>query len=314
MLSLIIPVYKNEESLERLIAGLIQLEQRMTRPLEVVFVVDGSPDACDRILRQRLPGLPLCSQLLSLSRNFGSFAAITAGLTYARGEMFACLAADLQEPLELILDFERILGSGAADVVFGARVSRGDPLLSRLASGLFWSAYRRFINHDVPAGGVDVFGCTAQVRDELLRLNESNTNLMALLLWLGFRREFVPYERKPRLEGRSAWTLGKKLRYAINSIFNFTDLPIRVLLACGVVGIVASCLASTIVFWAWFLRDIKVPGYTPIVLGICFFGGLTALGLGIIGQYLWLALQNTRHRPNFVVANRVCQFSPSVKT
>ena len=79
----------------------------------------------------------------------------------------------------------------------------------------------------MPKGGIDVFGCTGQVRDQLLELKELNTNLIALLLWLGFRRKFVPYQRRARLEGKSAWTFGRKLRYAADSIFNFTD---RVLL------------------------------------------------------------------------------------
>lgn len=181
-------------------------------------------------------------------------------------------------------------------------MSRSDPLLSRLASGLFWWTYHKFINREVPTGGLDVFGCTSQVRAVLTRLSESNSNLVALLLWLGFRRKFVPYERRPRLEGKSAWTVTKKLRYAFNSIFNFTDLPIRLLMILGAVGTVASLGVSLVVLITWLLKDIPVAGYTPIILAICFFGGLTLLGMGIVGEYLWLSLQNTRRRPNFICA------------
>jgi hypothetical protein len=153
----------------------------------------------------------------------------------------------------------------------------------------------------MPAEGVDVFACTRQVRDELLDLRESNTNLIALLFWLGFRRAFVPYERRARLEGRSAWTFRRKVRYALDSIFNFTDLPIKALLFLGGAGTVLAVVASVTVFAMWTLGRIPVLGYTPLMLVIAFFGGLTALGLGIIGQYLWLSLQNSRRRPNFVV-------------
>ena len=153
----------------------------------------------------------------------------------------------------------------------------------------------------MPQGGVDVFGCTRQVRDRLLELKESHTNLVALVLWVGFRRAFVPYDRQPRLEGRSQWTAGRKLRYAIDSVFSFTDLPIRALLFLGVAGTAFAVVAALTVFVMWALGRIPVLGYTPLMLVITFFGGLTALGLGIVGQYLWLSLQNTRRRPNYIV-------------
>jgi hypothetical protein len=118
---------------------------------------------------------------------------------------------------------------------------------------------------------------------------------------LGFRRAFVPYERRPRLDGRSAWTLGRKVRYALDSVFSVTDLPIRALLLLGVTGTTAAVVAAVTVFVFWAMGRIPVLGYTPLMLVITFFGGSTALGLGIVGQYLWLSLQNARGRPNFIV-------------
>ena len=301
MLSLVIPVYKNEANLPRLFHELEALASRVPDPMEVVFVVDGSPDGSLRILRDRLPSWPVRSQLIELSRNFGSFPAIAAGLRYGRGEYFAALAADLQEPPELILEFHKRLKDGSADVVFGHRSSRADAWSSQAASEWFWRLYRRFVVKDMPRGGIDVFGCSRQVRDRLIELKEVNTNLIALLFWLGFRRAFVPYDRRPRQEGKSAWTMTKKFRYAIDSVFSFTDLPIRALLLLGVVGTSAAVLAAVTVFVAWLFGQIPVLGYTPLMLVISFFGGLTALGLGIVGQYLWLSLQNARGRPAFVV-------------
>jgi len=300
VLSLVIPVYKNEANLDRLLAELVRLH--ITLPdLEVVFAIDGSPDRCAELLAARLPATGLRSQLLLLSRNFGSFPAICAGLEYGLGDRFAVIAADLQEPPSLIVEFDEILRSGRADITFGVRSSRTDPWLSELASNLFWSLYRRFVIPEMPAGGVDIFGCTRQVRDRLLSLRESHTNLVALLLWLGYRQVFVPYQRQGRLEGTSSWTFSKKLRYSIDSIFNFTDLPIRFLLAAGVLGTSASLLVASVVLISRMLGLIEVPGYTPIILTITFFGGLMTLGLGVIGQYLWLALRNSRQRPNYIV-------------
>src|SRR4249919_1827694 len=155
MNSLIIPVYRNEANLDRLLTELVKLARRLPNEFETVFVVDGSPDRCLQILRERLPGLPLRTQLLSLTRNFGSFSAIAAGLESARGDWRAVMAADLQEPPELIARFYEILGSGRADIVFGVRSRRSDPWLSEAASNIFWGIYRRFVIRDMPRGGVD---------------------------------------------------------------------------------------------------------------------------------------------------------------
>jgi polyisoprenyl-phosphate glycosyltransferase len=301
MLSLVIPIYQNEDNLPRLLRELDAFARRLDDDVEVVFVVDGSPDASLRVLQERLPAWPVRAQLVELSRNFGSFAAVAAGLSRADGDYIAVLAADLQEPLDLILEFHRILKSGSADVVLGHRTGRSDPWLSRVLSDSFWSLYRRFVVGDMPKGGIDVFGCTRQVRDHVVNLKEVHTNLIALVFWLGFRRTFVPYERLARLEGRSAWTLGRKFRYALDSVFSFTDLPVRALLFLGAAGITFAIVAGGTVLVMWSIGRIPVLGYTPLMLVITFFGGLTALGLGIIGQYVWLSLQNARNRPNFII-------------
>ncbi|CAN5731958.1 glycosyltransferase family 2 protein [soil metagenome] len=301
MLSLVIPVYNNAENLAPLFDALERLAAALDDNLEIVFVVDGPTDDSLARLQARTSTWPLRTQLIELSRNFGSFAAIAAGLRHGRGEFFAVLAADLQEPPELVLDFHRILHAGEADVVFGHRTRRADPLVSRWLSETFWGLYRQFVVPDMPKGGIDVFGCTRTVRDQLVDLTEANTNLVALVLWLGFRRAFVPYARRPRRAGRSGWTFGRKLRYALDSIFSFTDLPIRALLVLGALGTTFAIVASIVVFAMWAAGRIPVLGYTPLMLVIAIFGGMTALGLGIVGQYLWLTLQNARRRPNYVV-------------
>ena len=170
------------------------------------------------------------------------------GCARPAGDYLAVLAADLQEPPDLVLEFHRVLNSGEADVVMGHRIGRADPFWSQMLSDAFWRLYRRFVVHDMPKGGIDVFACTRAVRDQLVELKEANTNLIALLFWLGFRRAFIPYERRARLEGRSAWTFGRKLRYAIDSIFSFTDLPIRALLILGAVGTAFAIVAGVTVF------------------------------------------------------------------
>ena len=301
MLSLIIPIYKNEANLDRLLDALASLDQRLEGELEVVCVVDGSPDGSFQILEERLPRMVRCSQLASLSRNFGSFNAITAGMELGRGEYFAVLAADLQEPPDLVVQFYESLRDGSADIVFGYRIKRSDPWFTELSATLFWAIYRRFVIKEMPPGGVDVFGCTRRVRDRILSFPEANSSLMALLFWVGFRRRYIGYERQLRKEGQSTWTLPMKLRYSLDSIFNFTDLPVRLLLALGGLGTLTAVVLGAVIVTLRLTNGIPVAGYTALALMILFFGSLMTLGMGIVGQYVWLCLQNARRRPNYLI-------------
>ncbi len=305
MLSIVIPVYRNEESLPDLIAALADVARRAKQDFncatEVVFVVDGSPDNSHALLERALPTAPFTSQLLLHSRNFGSFAAIRTGLQAASGNHFGVIAADLQEPPELVLQFLEKLSAGNCDVVVGCRENRQDPLLSRGASNLFWTLYRKFVIHEIPEKGVDVFGCNKAFRDQLISLGEANTSLVGLIFWLGFRRGEVAYERRARQHGKSAWTLKKKFNYLLDSIFSFTDLPIKLLSLFGLLGVLASVLLAIVILLAKVFGNIPVPGYAATVLTVIFFGGLNSLGLGIVGAYAWRAFENTKNRPLAVV-------------
>lgn len=302
--SLVVPVYRNEGSIPGLVAVCEDFNRQLGERLEVVFVVDGSPDRSLALLQAALPRAFFRSQVLALSKNFGSFPAIRAGLTHARGDFFAVMAADLQEPPDLILRFFRALEKGGADVILGVRTGRSDPLLSRLSSAIFWGLYRRFIQREMPPGGVDVFGCNRVFRDTLLTLQESHSSLVGLLIWLGFRREFVEYERLPRAHGKSAWTLAKKLRYLSDSVFSFSDFPIRVLTYAGILGLIVSAFLTVLVFTARVSGMIELPGYTATVIIISFFAALNSFGLGIVGSYVWRAFENTKRRPGSVVLHR----------
>jgi glycosyltransferase involved in cell wall biosynthesis len=304
VISVVVPVYRNSENVAALIEALKELNAALGYDLEVVLVVDGSPDDSYARLTTALLSYEGKAQLLLLSRNFGSFAAIRAGLEAAKGDRFGVISADLQEPPELMLEFNQRLAKGTCDIVIGTRANRADPWLTRLGAGSFWAAYRRWVQPEVPRGGVDIFGCSKQVRDEILELREANSSLIGLLFWIGFRREYVPYERRARVAGKSAWTFAKKMRYLSDSIFNFTDLPVRLLFHIGLVGTLASMVAAIVVILAKITGRIPVPGYAATVLIVIFFGALNCLGLGIVGGYLWRTLENTRRRPNFLIAAR----------
>ncbi|SRR5579871_4599006 len=303
--SIVIPVFRNAGSVPDLLAAIGKLSIDLNRQMEAVFVVDGSPDNSWELLETGTLDAPWPTQLLGHSRNFGSFAAIRSGLAAARGEYCAVMAADLQEPPELVLSFFKGLTAGECDVAIGMREGRGDPLIMRVASRLFWGLYRRTVIRDIPPGGVDIFACNRRFRDELLKLDESRSSLVALVFWLGFRRKFFPYQRRKRLHGSSAWTLAKKIEYMADSMFAFTDYPIRLLIKSGFLGVLAATLLAAVIL-AWKLAGlIEVPGYAATIIVVLFFGALNLLGLGIVGTYTWRAYENSKGRPLAIVARHI---------
>jgi len=134
-----------------------------------------------------------------------------------------------------------------------------------------------------------------------VRLDETNTSLVALLFWLGFRRKSIPYVRRARPYGRSAWTIGRKLKYLADSVYAFSDLPVRLLFYAGATGLLLSVAMGITVLFARLTGAIELPGYAATVLTVLFFGGLNAFGLGVVGAYAWRAFENTKRRPGYVV-------------
>ena len=210
------------------------------------------------------------------------------------------MAADLQEPESLIEDFFSALADGEHDVAVGVRASRDDPAGGAAASRLFWWAYRKLVQPEIPPGGVDVFACSRDVAGRLARLEESHTSLVGLLYWLGFRRVEVPYVRQARPVGKSAWTLRKRIRYLEDSIYSFTSLPIAAITVLGIVGVVASLSWGVVVIAFWAAGRIDVPGYTPLMLALLFVASSILIGLGIVGSYVWRTYENSKGRPTAV--------------
>lgn len=301
MNALIIPVYKNEESIIDLLEAVNGIGKNFSGEFTATFIVDGSPDRSFPLLEELLPAMNFKSTLIQHSRNFGSFAAIRTGLQRTDGDHYAIMAADLQEPPELIINIFKALSSKDTDVVIGSRNSRKDPFLNKLFSTIFWDFYRKNIIPDIPKGGVDIFGCNRRVRDFILELHESSSSLIGQLFWVGFNRAYLSYDRCARAKGKSAWTIGKKINYLLDSIFAFTDLPIKVLLGTGLLGAAVSLILGVSVIAVKFMGLVPVSGYAATILTIVFFGTVNVFGLGIIGSYAHRTFENTKGRPYSIV-------------
>lgn len=200
--------------------------------------------------------------------------------------------------------FFKALHADECDVTIGTRSGRSDPFMSRIASSIFWGLYRRLVVKEMPEGGVDVFGCNRVFRDQLLSLEESRSSLIALIFWLGFKRKLISYTRREREEGKSAWTLSKKIDYMLDSVFAFTDYPIRLLMKIGAFGSAFAVVLAIIVVIGKLTGNIDVPGYAATILAVLFLGALNLFGLGLVGTYAWRGYENSKKRPLAIVATK----------
>lgn len=304
LVSVVVPVYQNAKSLPLLIERLTSVAGALTREVfEFVFVDDGSDDESFEVL-QRLAGEDKRVRVIQLSRNFGSNAAILAGLTYVRGHCVVLIAADLQDPPELIPQLVAIW-RGGSKIVLAARRRRGDPLLARLLATLFNRLFRWFVFPDFPKDGFDFVLIDRRVVDILVNLQEKNSFIFGQVMWAGFKRQIIYYDRKERIHGRSSWTVSKKIKYFIDAFAAFSYLPLRAASVLGMAFAGSGFLYALLIIVLRLTRDIEVAGWASLTVVVLVISGTQLLLLGILGEYLWRTLDETRHRPPFIVESLV---------
>lgn len=300
-LSVVVPVYFNAESLEEL-HGRIRdaLIGAGVSNWDLTFVDDGSADKSSEViesLRMRHPGI----RSIRMSRNFGSIAAVQAGMAVAPGRAVAVIAADLQDPPELLTEMVVRWRTGA-EVVLATRDSRQDPWLSRLLSACFYKVFRVLVNSDMPPGGFDFFLLDRRAVRALVDHAEKNANLAASVLWIGFRRSILSYDRQERRHGRSRWTFWKKFKYMIDSLLSYSYVPLRLMSAAGLGGLAVALGYGGFIVVEKLRGDYDAPGWASLMVVTLLFNGLVLLSVGIVGEYVWRTLDAARARPSYIVA------------
>ncbi len=299
--SIIVPVYYNEANLADTIPQLQALQEQLADyRLELIFVDDGSGDQSLRILRDFQARNPEIIAVIKLTRNFGSMAAIQAGLAAATGDCIGVISADLQDPPELLPEMVRHWEKGIK-AIFAVRQVREESVIQRLFSLSYYALIRNLAISAYPNGGFDFFVVDRQIVDELNRIREKNTNVMSLTFWLGFRPVLIPYTRRRRMKGKSRWTLAKKIKLFVDTFVAFSYVPIRFLSILGFIVALGSFLYGAFVLLYWLFFGIPVKGFVPTILAVTFASGLQMAMLGVLGEYLWRVLDEVRKRPQFVV-------------
>ncbi len=301
MLSLVIPIFNEELLIDTLAERCLAAMQTISNDFEIICVDDGSSDRSLELLKKwherdnRL-------KILTLSRNFGHQAAYTAGLCYAKGSYIAMMDGDLQDPPELLPAMHQKLveSNDEIDIVYGKRTKRGEELQKALSIRLFHKIFKT-ISGMGDADNVGNFSMfNRRSLEAFLSLEERNRYLPGLRFFIGFKQDYVLYERDDRNAGEAKMTFGKLVRLALDAIFSFSDTPIKLCFWTGVAGIIVLFLAGFYTLISKIMGFAYI-GWSSILLSIYFLGSVQLLFLGIIGEYVFRIYRETQKRPIFLI-------------
>lgn len=298
--SIVIPVYYNEENLKPLYDDIRKKILTCTDyEWELVMVNDGSGDRSYDVMNE-LAAQDDRIKIISLSRNFGSHAACLCGLSKSTGDCAVIKAADLQEPTELILDMVESWRQGN-NVVLACREGREESKRQIGFANLYYWMVRKTSLPTMPQNGFDIYLLDRKVINVLDALDEKNSAITGQILWSGFRTGIVYYTRKAREIGTSRWTLKKKIRLVSDTLFSFSTVPIRMLEIVGVLSFITSVVWAIIVLVSKLIGDISVQGWTTLFIFVLFSFGITMISLGILGEYIWRTFDASRKRPPYII-------------
>jgi len=299
--SIVVPAYNESESIPALIEDLVWLMGELDGTCEVLIVDDGSSDDTYEIVRSA-EGHDRRFRAIRLSRNFGHQVALTAGMVHAHGAAVVTMDADRQHPVEAVIEMAKHWRNGY-DVAYGVMIDRPtESAFKRVTADAFYKMINRMSDTSMPPNAGDFRLMDRQVVDAFLRMPERNRYIRGMISWLGFEQVGVPYTCAPRHGGRSTYTVGRMIRFAVDAILSFSTWTLRVGLALGFIisGLSVLFGLTTIVMK---LTSQTVPGWATTVVVICFLGGAQLMVMGVIGEYVSRIYDEVKNRPLYVTQN-----------
>ena len=295
-LSIVIPVFNEEQTLDLLGERLASMMARAAVPCEVVLIDDGSRDRSWEKMTALAAKDPRFG-LVRLSRNFGHQIAITAGLDFARGEAVVVMDADLQDPPEVVLEMLARWRAGA-DVVYGRRGAReGETWFKKASAAAFYRLIGSLSQVEIPVDTGDFRLMSRRAVTALQRLGERNRFVRGMVAWLGFKQEEVVYHRDARAAGETKYPLSKMIRFATDGLLSFSYAPLRLATWIGFTAAAMSLCYVLYAMLAWAFGWGVVRGWTSLVVAVLFVGGVQLLSLGIIGEYIGRIYDEVKGRP-----------------
>ncbi|HEY0091438.1 MAG TPA: glycosyltransferase family 2 protein [Flavobacterium sp.] len=300
-ISFVIPVFRNEGAIIPTYEKLVTQIGLQQQDYEFIFINDGSDDrSIDELLSLHERDKKV--KVISFSRNFGQVPAWIAGLKEVTGDAAIVMSADLQEPIELIVQMIEKWRSGN-EIVICQRVERDDSFVANTASLVFYNLMKYAIPK-MPKGGFDFMLIGRNALNVLNRIDERNRFVQGDILWLGFDTIIIPYTRLKRTIGKSQWTLSKKLKYFVDGLINSSYVPIRMMSLLGIIISFLGFIYALVIIYSRFIHKTPFTGWAPIMIAILMIGGLIMLMLGIIGEYVWRTYDETRKRPLYIIKDK----------
>ena len=297
MLSILTPAFNEEDNLEAMHSRIVGAMARIGGEWEWLIVDDHSRDGTFGVV-QRLATADPRVRGIRLARNSGSHVAITCALHHVRGDMAVMMAADLQDPPEMLSSMIEATERGD-QIVWAARRSHpGERHHAGFAAIYYWIMRRVVGFAEMPARGADCFLIDRQVLEAFRRLGERNVSVFALLAWLGYRQGYVEYDKQPRAAGRSGWTLARKVRLVTDSIVGFSDAPLR---WCSYLGFTLIAAALVLAGAGPFLLPRLSGGLLVVLVAVTGLAGVQLVAVRVLGEYVWRALDEARGRPPYLI-------------
>jgi glycosyltransferase involved in cell wall biosynthesis len=298
-LSIIIPIYYNADTLAMLYHDMQLNILPNLSDYEIIMVDDGSADASWEEMK-KIAAYDKNVSLVKLSRNFGSHAAILAGLSICTGNCATIKTADLQEPSELILQMYESWQNGNK-VVLAVRSDREEGITQKIFANIYYWLIKKYAISTMPKNGFDCYLIDRKVIEVIKLLDERNSAITLQILWAGFKTDMIYYVRKKREIGHSRWTLAKKIKLMIDSMVSFSFIPIRFMSVVGTMFFIASFIWGVIVLISKIFGSIQIQGWTTLMILLLFSSGLIMLTLGILGEYIWRGMDAARNRPVYII-------------
>jgi polyisoprenyl-phosphate glycosyltransferase len=312
LLSLVTPAFNEEQNLPVLYDRIRTMARQLDIAWEWIVVDDHSADGTFKVLQEIARDNPNVFAL-RFARNTGSHAAIMAGLEHARGDCAIVLASDLQDPPETMSQLLEKWQQGAL-VVWAVRQKREGEKTSKLAfARVYYWLMRNFVGiRNMADSGADFFLIDRRGIDAVTSYKENNVSVLALICWIGLPQESITYVKQPRLHGKSGWNLEKKLKLVVDSITSFTYRPVRAMSYLGIATAVLGFVYAAVVVANTLWTQTAPTGWASLMVVVLIVGGIQMVMMGVLGEYLWRALDESRDRPRYIVERTSRDLPPKV--
>ena len=299
--SIVIPCYFNELNIAETYKVLVRdvFEKRKDIEFEIVFVDDGSRDKTLDELK-KVQSYDNHVKIVKLSRNFGEFRAIVAGMSQATGDAIAVMSADLQDPPYLITEMIQYWQQGEK-VIIAARNKRDEPWIKNFFANTYYRIVRKLVIADYPKQGFDFFLMDKSVAEILVNMQEKNSSIYVQLIWTGFNPKVIEYTRQAREKGKSMWSYKKRIDLFIDTFIVFSHTPIRWISGLGFLMSISGFISALLLVYDKLVHGSDVAGWTSLMVVVLVLAGVQMIMLGIIGEYMWRNLDESRKRPLYII-------------